>query len=73
MCEDEWRYNIAISNDLSKHHDVDWVFSFHQYQYFLWEQSKLMIVLSSPEIFLNHFCLEGLICFCINLHVLLNV
>ena len=32
--ENEWRHNITIvNNPLPKHHDVDWMFSFNQYEY----------------------------------------
>ena len=35
--------NETIANDHLKHHDVNWMFSFHQYQYI--GQKKPMVVL----------------------------
>ena len=31
--EDELKHNITITSDHSKHHLVDWLFGFHQYEY----------------------------------------
>ena len=33
MWEDKWRYNVSIISDHSKHHDVDRVFSFYEYEF----------------------------------------
>ena len=37
-------WGISLVNTL-KHYDVNSVFGFHYYQYILWGQSKLMILL----------------------------
>ena len=52
MWEDESRYNITIASDYSKHHEVDWVFGFHQYWYILWILCKPMVDLSVYHLFL---------------------
>ena len=31
--DDEWRHNITIASDHPKHHNVDWVIGFHQYEF----------------------------------------
>ena len=40
--EDEWRNNVNIDSDHTKH-DVDWVFGLHRY--ILWDESRPMVVL----------------------------
>ena len=30
--EDEWKHNACITSDIPKHHDVNWLTGFHQYE-----------------------------------------
>ena len=44
MWEDDWRHNVTLAIDHRIHHDVEWMFGFHQYQYILWGKSKQLVV-----------------------------
>ena len=35
MWEDDWMYNVTVASDQPKNYDVDWVFGFHQYKYYI--------------------------------------
>ena len=43
MGEDDWRHNFTITSDHPKHHDMDWVFGFHHYQYILLETEQSIV------------------------------
>ena len=51
MWVDEWRYNITIDGYHLKHHDVDGVFGFYQYEY----ESVLRLMPKHNEIFVLDF------------------
>ena len=46
LWEDEWKHNITISTNHCIHHNLDWVFGFHQYE------SVLTVTPKHSEIFI---------------------
>ena len=52
MSEDKLRHNVTVTSDHPKHHNMEWVFGFHQNWYILWGQSNQTVLWILADFFL---------------------